>query len=119
VTNAINDAASSRKAIHVSCSTHSGPAGFTEDPAAEGCEPDYIHLTGVDAVLRDAQRCGKYLTLCGEPIARSALPGALCSAGCERQRVYCLGCIREANKHNWEAGGTVDCPPGIYVRSLR
>lgn len=119
VTNATNDAASSRRVIHVSCSTHAGPAEFAEDLSAEGCAPEDIHLTAVDETLKESQCCGKYLALCGEVIARSDLPGTLCVADCEREHGYCLACIREANRRNWQAGLDVDCPPGVIVRTSR
>lgn len=85
-------------------------------------EPHCVHLLAAHSaeLLAECHRAGLYLALCGEELAAGELPDAECEpAGCQRETVYCLACIRAANRHNHDAGADVDCPPGVMVRTDR
>ena len=83
-------------------------------------EPHCLHLLAAEReLLTECHRSLLYLAVCGEQLLASELPSSDCESGCERVVVYCLACIRDVNKHNYDAGVDVDCPPGVFVRRGR
>lgn len=78
-------------------------------------EPHCVHLLEAQCaeLLAECHRVGLYLALCGQELTVGELPAWECEdAGCEREIVYCLVCLRAASRWNHEVGVHVDCPPG-------
>lgn len=77
-------------------------------------EPHCLHLLVADDGLTEHYRYRVHLALCCAVLPVSELPGAVCSAGCESEVVYCVECLHTAVERNADAG-TVWSPPGTRL----
>ncbi len=78
-------------------------------------EPHCLHLlTAERELLTECHLHRSYLTVCGEELATEELPSSDCEDGCEREVVYCMGCLYQAAEHNSERGVFLTSP-GIRV----
>lgn len=78
-------------------------------------EPHCIHLVAAEReLLAECHRHRSYLTVCGELVPVSDLPGSDCEPGCECEIVYCQDCLQDAAQRNADAG-LVWSPPGTRL----
>lgn len=75
-----------------------------------------VHLLAADGLLGSEgglRLRRSYWTVCGEVVADSDLPHALCPEECDCEPYYCPACLRWATVHNAETDARIAAAGGI------
>jgi hypothetical protein len=79
-----------------------------------------VHLLAADGLLspeRGLRLPRVYWTVCGEEVADSDLPHAVCPEECDCEQYYCPACLRQATVRNAETDARIAAAAGILRRS--
>jgi hypothetical protein len=75
-----------------------------------------VHLLAADGLLspeRGLRLPRVYWTVCGEEVADSDLPQAVCPEECDCEQYYCPACLRQATVRNAETDARIAAAAGI------